>query len=453
MSLIYRNSAWVSVKSAVRSIRITRQVIIVGSSWFARIVSAIVSLAVVRVLLDGLGSDQFAIFVILNSLVAWYTLADFGVGVSVQNFISEQRAMGNAYGTYVIAVGLIGIVLLTIAIVILYLSSPFLAELVLGKFDFLDAREKSNLVFLSGTLFIGTSIGSIAFRIWYAEIKGHFSNLVPALSAVLGFMAAWAVMLSNVKNKLLLGLLMFTLPSTLIALAVFGRQIATATKRRSHFEWKIFTKIVRRGSRFWVLYVMHASVVNVDYIVMAQFLSAQNIVSYSIASRIFGFVAFFYTSLYAALWPRFTESITNGDWVSVKKSLLWSFLFSSGLIVSLTGILMLFMPEVLRLLAPKATLSIPYLFVLLLGGYHILIAWIHGFGIPLQSMSDIKILLIWTPIQAMLSIAFQIILTPLLGIYGITLGMLLSFLLTMAWVVPRRVISLYKTSNVMRASA
>lgn len=423
------------------------QITVVGSAWLSRIVTACISLISIRVLLDGLGSGQFAVFVVLNSLMAWYTLADFGVGSSLQNYISEQRTKGKDYSTYVIAGALISIVLFVVTVAVLYLVSPYLANLLLGGFEFPDAAGKSNLIFISGTIFIAASLGGIAFKIWYAEIRGYLSNIFPAVSAVLGLLAAWLVMYSDIGNKLLIGLVAFILPSAVIALIAFARQVAIAVEKGIYFEPDICVEILRRAGRFWLLYLMHAAVVNCDYIIMSQFLSAQDIVSYSIVSRVFGFSAFFYTSMYAALWPHFTESIANGDWSSVNKSLAKSILFSSIFITVFTTLALFFMPNLVAMLSPKETLIIPYTFVLLLGGYHIVIAWVHGFGIPLQSMSDVKTLLMWTPIQAVLSILLQIIFVQSYGMYGITLGMMLSFLLTMAWVLPRRVAFHTKTAK------
>jgi O-antigen/teichoic acid export membrane protein len=412
---------------------------VVGSAWLGRIISACISLISIRVLLEGLGSDRFAVFIVLNSLLAWYTLADFGVGSSLQNYISEQRAKGKDYSVYIAAVALIAMILFVFTMASLFFASPYLGELILGKFDFLSAAEKSKLVFISGALFTISSLGGIVFKIWYAEIRGYLSNIVPAMAALLGLFAAWLVMQSGLENKLLYGLVVFVAPSSAIAIIIFSRRAVLAIRKEFYFEHAIFMNLMRRAGRFWLLYLMHAAVVNCDYIIMSQFLTAQEIVSYSIATRVFGFSAFFYTSLYAAQWPHFTESIANGDWASVNKSLAKSILFSSILMAVFTAFVSVYMPSLVTLLSPDESLVIPYYFIWLLGGYHVVIAWVHGFGIPLQSMSDVKTLLIWTPIQAILSISLQIALVPSLGVYGITLGMMISFLVTMAWVLPRRV--------------
>lgn len=418
---------------------LSKNIMIVGSAWGGRIVSAVVSLISVRVLLSGLGSQQYAVFAVLSSLVGWYALTDFGAGTSVQNYISEQRAKGKGYSSYIVAVAVATLAMLVLETVLLYFVSPYLGSAILGEFKFLGSAEKTRLFFVSGALYLVASLGGIVFKIWYAEIRGHLSNIVPALSAVLGLAATWMVMRSSVHDKLLLGLIAFITPLALISTLAFGKNAARAASRCATIQPGVFREIRNRAGRFWLLYLMHAAVVNCDYIIMSQYLPAKEIVGYNIAFKIFAFSAFFYTSLYAALWPNFTEAISRGDWAGVKKTLYRSILFSTLLIAVFTVLGYTFMPNLVALLSPNEQITVPPNFILLLGTYHVVIAWVHGFGIPLQSMSDIRTLLIWTPIQAILSICLQIMLVSYLGIYGITLGMLLSFLLTMAWVLPRRV--------------
>jgi O-antigen/teichoic acid export membrane protein len=197
--------------------------------------------------------------------------------------------------------------------------------------------------------------------------------------------------------------------------------------------------MIRRSGSFWFINAMAAGVLSVDYIIMSQYLPAGDIVSYGITAKIFALAAFLYTSLYAALWPHFTEAITMGDWASVKRELKKSFLFGVTIVLMVTLILWAFMPDIIRILSPNEALLIPSSFILLFGVYHLLLAWVHGYAVILQSMSDTRVLLVWTTVQAGLSIFFQILLVQKMGMYGIVLGLILSFLLTAVWVVPKRV--------------
>jgi O-antigen/teichoic acid export membrane protein len=45
-----------------------------------------------RTLLLYLGEERYAVYVIVYSLIGWFSLCDLGIGSAVQNFISECRA-------------------------------------------------------------------------------------------------------------------------------------------------------------------------------------------------------------------------------------------------------------------------------------------------------------------------------------------------------------------------
>lgn len=428
--------------------KIPRQLIVTGSAWISRIIIALVQILSIRILLGNLGSEQYAVFILLASLISWYMLADFGIGTGLQNSMSEERALGRNEAGYVALSALIGGVLLTILIVLLYFLSPYLSVILLKSFNFMSQDEKSNIFFISGLLFIGLAIGNIGYKAWFAQHKGYLSNIAPAIAAIIGFILIWLVMRQqwDRQSKLIWSVIVFNLPATILSLASFIWQITNLPKTSWKFTDEMLKLFIQRSLKFWLLYLMAAAVLNVDYLIISQYLSAHEVVVYGVASRIFGFVAFFYTSLYAALWPHFTEAITKNDWNSVSKNLKKAFVFSAAIVALLTILLILFMPIIVGILSPHEKLNVPVSFLLLLGAYHLILVWVHGFAVVLQSMSDMRMLLVLTFIQAALSIFFQIIFVQKWGIYGITLGLIASFLLTAVWVVPSRVRHHFKLS-------
>lgn len=433
--------------------KIPQHLVVTGSAWISRVVIALVQLLSIRILLDGLGVEQYAVFVLLNSFIAWYMLADMGVGVSLQNYMSEGRAKEQDERKYLALSALVAGTLLMLTIGLLYFLSPYLSKVLLKPFDFMSGDEKSRIFFVSGMFFLGLGIGSIAYKAWYAQHKGHLSNIVPALAALIGLGLVWIIMHQqwDAQSKLLWSVVAFTLPSTLLSLASFIWQIADIPKASWRITDAMLRNFIRRSLKFWLLYAMATTVLSVDFIILSQYLSAREIVVYGVTTRIFGFAAFFYTSFYAALWPHFTEAITKNDWVSVKEHLRKAFFFSAGIITLFTLLLLLFMPSIADILSPREKLDVPLLFILLLGTYHLILVWVHGFAVVLQSMSDMRVLVVWSAIQALLSIFFQVMFVQLWGIYGITLGLITSFLLTAVWVVPSRVrhhfkLSMYKSS-------
>ncbi len=413
--------------------------IVTITAWANRPIIAITQLLIIKILLEGLGSQQYALFALLTSLMSWYMLADMGIGMSLQNHISECRAHDRSYAPYLAVSAMVTVIVLVLTVGTLYILSPYIAKVFLKQFNFLSENDKARLFFVSGSLFLISSIGSIAYKVWYAQQKGYLSNIIPTVASVIGLIMIEIIMHINLQNKIYYSIVAFILPSSVLSVVSFVVQIRAICRSNFKISKAVFSKIIKRATPFWLITIFATIILNLDYIIMSQLVSPLEIVIYSMATKIFGFMAFFYTSLYSALWPKFSELTAVNDWQGVRLHLRNAIFSTVGIITVSTIIILLFMPYIAKILSPKEVLAIPKSFILLLGSYYLISGTLQGFATVLQSMSDTRIILAISPIQALLSISFQIFLTPILGIHGITLGIILSLLFTAAWVLPKRV--------------
>jgi len=413
-----------------------KHLLVAGSAWISRIIVALVQLASVRFLITGLGLEQYSVFALLMGLGGWYALADFGVGVSVQNHVSESRAKVKPQEGYTLAAGVLAIFFLVMTIGLLYLVSPYIGPLFLKQFAFMDDPEKVKMFATVGALLIGTSIGGIAYKIWYAEQKGYWSNIVPAIASLIGLGGIALVNQSAVPDKLYLSLVTYILPAAALPLIALLYQIVTSAKKVATFDANCFTQIVRRAGHFWGFAIMAAAVLQIDYVVMSQFLKAYDITVYNISTKVFGLAFFIYGAVLAALWPIFAENIANQNWKVVKartkKYLSLGLAFMALCSLSLIWL----MPVAVRILAPYEKLVVPPALIVFLGIYYMVRVWTDTFAMILQSMSDLRPFWIYVPIQAVISVVLQWTLAPIFGLYGILLGLLASFVLTVSWALP-----------------
>src|SRR3569832_741575 len=195
-------------------------------------------------------------------------------------------------------------------------------------------------------------------------------------------------------------------------------------------------KLMKRAFSFWVFSIMAAAVLQIDYIIISQFLKPRDIIVYTIATKVFGLAMFFYTAMTTAFWPVFTELVAKNDWKTIGTNVKRLLLFGVGFMMLFTVLMLFFMPYITTILSPNEVLVVPTLFIVLLGVYQMILIWVNGVAVVLQSMSDMRIFLVWTPIQAFGSFIFQWTLTPIYGIYGVLVGLMLSFLITAIWLLP-----------------
>lgn len=413
-----------------------KHLLVAGSAWLSRIVMALVQLASIRVLMGALGIEQYAMFALLMGLLQWYMLSDVGLGISTQNRISECRARETSYDGFVVTAGVIAIALLFLSILALYFVSPFLAPRFLKAFPNISDQDKVRDFFLTGALFIGAGIGNISYKIWYAEQRGYLAHVFPAVASLLGLLGIVILHRSGDANTIYAFLLLFNAPSALLPLASLLLQIGRRANSLKFIDRPLIRDTLSRAAKFWVTAIIGTVVLQVDYLVISQMLSPQQIVIYVLSTKIFGFVAFFFTSILWALWPNFAESVSRGDWNQVHRSrtrcIRLGMLFVGGSTVALVFA----MPYISEAMAPGQAIHIPLQLTLLLGAYQLIRVWTEVYSVILQSMNVLWPLWLFVPIQAVICVTLQYKLAPVYGVHGIVLGLIGSFVLTVIWGLP-----------------
>lgn len=425
-----------------------RPMLVTASAWISRIIMAFVQIASIRVLIKGLGIEQFTIFALLSALMGWFMLADMGIGLSLQNHISVRRSNSEPYGSDLISIATLSGILFLLFLSILGLLSPYVSSIYLKQFHHLGNPEKARLFFVSGALFIGAAFGNISFKIWYAEQKGHLSNIFPAAASLLAYAGIIIISSSQLENKLLYSLIVFLAPAAIISLGTFITQII---KHFYEITWTLSFRpvlgILKRALSLWFLLLITSLSLQIDYLIISQFLGSKDIVIYNLSTRISWFLFALYVAALTALWPIFSECIAQGNWHTVKRLTAKYLSYGLGLSVICSILLVGLMPIAVHILSPKETIVVPVLLIVLLGIYQLIRIWTDTFIVILQSMSDLKPMWIAIPFQAVLSILFQWYLVQWIGLHGIILGNILSFSLTSAWYLPKAVFRHYKQNS------
>jgi O-antigen/teichoic acid export membrane protein len=423
-------------RSLAKLIEGRQHLLVAGSAWVSRVVMALAQLAAIRVLMGSLGVEKYAMFALLMGLLQWYMLSDLGLGISIQNRISACRAKKQPYDEVIVVAGRIAIVLLVLSILVLYFVSPYLAEHFLRAFPSISSAEKASNFFLTGALFIGAGIGNISYKIWYAEQRGYWAHLLPAAASVLGLIGLIILGHDGRQHSIWAAILIFNAPATLLPLGSLVLQVIGQPYAFRTLDFALIKKTLSSAAKFWVTTILATAALQLDYLIISQILSPHQIVVYVVATKIFGFVAFFFTSLLWALWPKFAESVSCGEWDQVRQLRASCLRLGAILVVGSTIALAFTMPYISRALAPGQAITIPLQLTLLLGVLQLTRAWSEVYTVILQSMNMLWPFWLLIPIQTVLSAIFQYSLAPIYGTQGIVLGLIAALILTTNWGLP-----------------
>lgn len=394
-------------------------------------------LVAVRILIQHLGTSGYGVFAVLASLNGWLLLSDFCLGISVQNHISERRATGQDADDVILTGAILSLIFAVALCILLVTLGPWLSSMLLSGFDFLSSSDRTFAFYALTLPGIGTGLGGVVYRIWFAWHRGYLSNLLPAAGTVIGTIAVWAINPGAGGSRIALATVLYYAPLAILPMIALTLTVAHAA-RRHRFRSDLVKPLLARAYRFWVSGLLAAGVLQVDYIIMVRVLPVHDIVIYSVATKLFFLIFFVYNALLLALWPVCSEAIARKDWLSVWSivrkyiALGMAFTMIAGLGVAVTN------PWIVGALAPGLDTPIPLVVVVLLTLYTMVRVWTDMFGIVLQSMNDIKILWAIALVQSALSIGLQTLGARLFGLPGMISGLIGCFVLTAAWALPLR---------------
>jgi len=407
-------------------------------AWVTRIITAVIQVFSVRILISYLGTELYAGFAILTSLAGWFALAEFGLGSTLQNYVSEYRVK-NKEIEYLYNTAVPGVFLLFIISIVFLLIISIPLQLFL--FKNLSSSLLSQPFYITGMIgffYILTALGGIAYRVYYGEQRGHLSNIYPAIGSIISFFLLIVIDVFNIyERSLALALIVFILPTALTALyAFYDVFFRNKNIYLSKFEFQTAKEIFSTAYKFAGFAFMSASVLQIDYIVMSRVLVTNDITIYNIISKVFFLIYFVYTAVLMALWPTCSELLGKNKIIEVN-TLIKKHLFFGILIVSAGTISFIFTNRLISdILSSGQIFELPLCTIILFGIYYAFRAWSDTYAIILQSMSKIKIFWLYVPFQGLISFIAQYSLGSRLGLNGILIGISISFLATSVWILP-----------------
>ncbi len=410
--------------------------IVAGSAWASRIVTAATGVVMIRILTQSLGTEQYAAYAVFGGLLGWYSLTDMGIASSLQNHISEKRAKGEQYDRLIASSALLGLLFFLFFIAVLVVSSGVLGSIVLRRFDCFSYDQKRCYFVVFGLMSIAASIGGISYRIWFAEQKGYLANISPAIASIFSFFLVVVVSLSNKAHSLFWMLLAGFGPLAVLPVVAFVVQVARRTTAMFALDVAVVSPLLVRGLKFWLTGVLAAGVLQVDYLIMSQYLQPRDIVTYSLSSKIFVLLFFVYSSLLAAVWPVCAEAAAADDWASILRHVRKNIALGFLLVFVGTGAFIFLRDQIMAALSPKEVVEVTPEIILLFGFYYLLRVWSDMFGLVLQSMSYLRPFVVYIPFQAALNIVIQILITKEIGLKGVLIGLIVSYMLTSVWIGP-----------------
>jgi len=402
-----------------------------ASAWIARVMTAVLQILSVRAAIFLVGIDQYSVIAIIVGLQAWFMLLDFGGSFSFLNYASEKQAVGKgaqeclACGLlWSIASVLVGTLLLNI------LAAPAANWLFQNGKIFTKSTDVETALRIGGTLFIIFANTQLIPRLWLAEGRGYIANILPVLGAISTFISFKLMPFFGASHlNVTIVVLIFCLPNALFQLVCLiwvslKRGIVLSSCDRNFF--KVFGT---RALQATVFSLQAAFTLQIDYIILSRLASPDDIVIYSILSRIFILLSFVYSSVLTSIWPTLSYNIVHRHVVKLRQLIGYLFIYGTAFVaVASTGIYA-FQRPLLSLMTHGQIISPPSFLVVLMGVNQLAVLWVSILSQIMQVAGRLNIMIRATFFQLAISVGLQYWLTIRFGIIGIVAGVLISYMI------------------------
>ncbi len=407
------------------------------SAWVAKAILATTNLVAIRFLLPYLGTESYAVYLVLLSFSSWCFLSDFGIGNTLQNYISEFRVKKQDYQPYINSAFQIIILFTIIALILSLVLYHPIQNFILKKYADILNIQTVNVVLVSLILLILVGVVNISTKIYYALQKGVIPNILTSIAYIVSFCVMLVIVnTESENNKILKIVLCYTIPQLLLLGYLFITVFKNSIINIFRINKNILNNLFGRALKFGGIDIIGMFACEIDYFIMAKTVSSSDIAVYGVFTKIFFTAFIIYWCLLTAFWPVSAELYHSGNFKELKVKLKRYLIFGISLLTLTIVLSFIFKNIIFKILLPTINYNLSYSFFLLFILYFVARIICGTYVVFLESINYLKIFWIYMPIQALISIFAQYFLSLKYGLNGIIIGLALSFLFTGTILVP-----------------
>ncbi len=298
----------------------------IKASLFFRLLSILISFALVKYMLEYLGVEQYGIWSVILSFMTWILFFDLGIANGVKNKVSQCLAKENhEEANEFISTGYIILIVFSIvAYLILFILCGFIDWQSIFNTKIIQ-NEETVIVIRIVLFFILTN--------FVLSIITAVFNAVQKTSLIV-----FSQFLTNFLSLIMIILLIKFTDSNLIYLSVaYGIALITSNIVLSHWFYKrnihlsptikAFKKnkikdISSLGMKFFFLQLTIFFMLTTDRIIITQLLGPSIVTNYDILYKYFGAILILHGLFNAPLWSMYTEAYVKNDYIWIAQTLI-----------------------------------------------------------------------------------------------------------------------------------
>lgn len=414
----------------------------ISASLVARIVTAVVSFVVLPVSVRYLGNEGYGLMAAITAVVGWLQFTSMGIGLGLQNALTEETAKGNREGqrelisTAFFSLLGIGTVLL-VAGLIVFPYVPWTRVFPPTTNRFTGEISWTVLTVFFG--FVSTVVLGFVTPIYAARQELHIGSIQAMVTSVLTLIGVifavhfrWGLIGLTVCTIGLTALMQWTFALWLL----FLRGIPELRPHLSATNRSGAKRIYRTGISFLILQLCNIAFFQIDAFLIVRFLTVDQVTPYSVAQKVFLQTAGLFAIFTGSLWAAYGNAKAQGDvaWIlrTHRKMVRVFLLFFGGL-----SLFMILAGKILLAWWVGKAAAPSTLLIAGVALYFCAREWTALHAMLLNGLNVIRPQVGNLVITALMTLGFDVILVQRIGPLGLALGGAMAFLLSGAWYLPQ----------------
>lgn len=311
----------IGIRSLDRYRRIGRSAI---AALASRGVSILTGILVIPLLLSYLGPDRFGLWMVITNFVTFLNFADFGLGVGLQNSLTESHGRDDKVNprSYVSSALLIlSLIFLCFTLVAIYVLPVMpLHKLIKVQSDLAAAEllpTSQAFMIIFGFGFITT----LTERIANAYQEGYFGSIWLALGRISAFIGVFICVYLGLGLPALIIVYIGT-PKLFSAIGgiLLIRKKPWMTPSLAALSKKAIVKMFKIGATGVGAKLAYMLLNTTPLLIISNGLGAAAVVPYAIAQKLLSTSGILLQTLITPFWPAYGEAATRNDWDWVRKN-------------------------------------------------------------------------------------------------------------------------------------
>lgn len=396
-------------------------------TFFIKGGSILVSLALVPLIIDYIGTESYGVWLTLSSIITWFGFFNIGLGSGLRNKFTEAIATGETIlartyvsTTYAILSAIFGVVLIFFIII-----NPILNWENILNTESIKQNELSIVVSIVFIFFILNLLFKTIGSILLADQRPAVESLFLLIGKGITVLLIYFLTIRTEGSLINLALVFSIVPVVVLIIAnfiLFKNEYKIYSPSFKYVDLSKVKDLTGLSFRFFIIQVAVIILFTTDNIIISQLFSPNEVTTYNISKKYFGVATMVFSIILSPFWSASTEAFVKKDFKWIKKSirtLIWVWL-----LMLIAMIPMLIFSDFFYILWIKDRVVIP--FTLSLGWALFVVINLFGAMISqfINGSGKIKISLFTAIINIIINIPLSIFLARdlKLGLFGVILA-------------------------------